>query len=66
MNDCFFSDEDNTDEDLVPPKYILDGMVTSYFKREDVIAPENRAIVYVMLREHDDKFSKKPDTYSDK
>lgn len=66
VNDCFCPDEDDADEDFVPLIDILDAMVTSYFEREDVNAPENLAIVYDMLRKHDDKFSKPPDTYSAK
>jgi hypothetical protein len=64
VNDASTLEGHTTDDDFAAPVDMLDGMVTSYFERDDVPAAVDLANVYETLKENESQYAQPPDSFN--
>jgi ATP-dependent DNA helicase PIF1 len=66
VNDAYTCSDSGhaTDEDFTIPNDILDGMVTSYFEREDINAAEDLGNVYDKINQDESQYSQPPESFN--
>lgn len=62
--DAYISESGHvTDDDFIFPDDMFDGVVTSYFERENVNVVEDLGTVYGILKQHESQYAQPPESF---